>query len=144
MNVSFVSNLEKNHALSRGLNGLVMDRFVLFFGPKSEGIPLWWYQWLNAKMQYLQCISKGDTAVLHLTIDTRLQSMVCCTPYWIWWKSFHDDVTIRKSFLHYWHFWSGIHQSVIHFHHKWPLMWSFDTSFVVSLNTLLNKQSNGQ
>ena len=116
--------------------------FILW--SKSEGIPLLWYQWLSARMQYLQCISNGDTAVLHLTIDTRWQSMVCCTPYWIWWKPFHDDVTIWKSFLHYWLFWRGIHQSVIHFHHKWPLMWSFDTSFAISLNTLLNKQSNGQ
>ena len=27
------------------------------------------YQWFSAKLQYLQCISNGDTAVLHLTID---------------------------------------------------------------------------
>ena len=28
-----------------------------------------WYQWLSAKLQYLHCISSGDTAVLHWAID---------------------------------------------------------------------------
>ena len=27
------------------------------------------YQWLSARLQYLQCISNGDTAVLHQAID---------------------------------------------------------------------------
>ena len=27
------------------------------------------YQWLNARLQYLQCFSDGDTAVLHQAID---------------------------------------------------------------------------
>ena len=24
-----------------------------------------WFRWLSAKLQYLQCVSNGDTAVLH-------------------------------------------------------------------------------
>ena len=30
------------------------------------------YQWLSARLQYLQCFSNGDTAVLHLAIDTMI------------------------------------------------------------------------
>ena len=29
----------------------------------------WCSQWLSARLQYLQCISNGDTAVLHWAID---------------------------------------------------------------------------
>ena len=27
------------------------------------------YRWLSARLQYLQCVSNGDTAVLHYAID---------------------------------------------------------------------------
>ena len=27
------------------------------------------YRWFSARLQYLQCISTGDTAVMHLTIN---------------------------------------------------------------------------
>ena len=35
-------------------------------------------QWLSARLQYLQCISNGDVAVLHWTID--MQHVCCITP----------------------------------------------------------------
>ena len=35
---------------------------------------LTWHQWLGARLQYLQCISNGDFAVLHYAIDV---SMSC-------------------------------------------------------------------
>ena len=28
-----------------------------------------WYRWLSARLQYLQCVSNGDSAVLHWAID---------------------------------------------------------------------------
>ena len=30
---------------------------------------LWWYRWFSARLNYPQCVSSGDTAVLHYAID---------------------------------------------------------------------------
>ena len=46
----------------------------LHLAPKQAIPPL---QWLNARLQYLQCISTGDTAIFHLTIILQL---VCQRP----------------------------------------------------------------
>ena len=31
----------------------------------------WWCRWLSARLQYLQCVSTGDTTVLHWAIEMR-------------------------------------------------------------------------
>ena len=41
-------------------------------------------------------------------------------------------------------FFRGIHWWPVDSPHKWPVIWNFDVSLFVSLNQLLNKQSNGQ
>ena len=35
------------------------------------------YRWLSARLQYLQCVSNGDTTVLHQTIDIFLREFHC-------------------------------------------------------------------
>ena len=45
-----------------------------------------------------------------------------------------------SSFLNYWPFVRGIHQSLADSPRKGPVMQRFDVSFVVNLNKLLNKQ----
>ena len=52
----------------------------------------------------------------------------------------HEDSMTWKNFLHYWPFVWGIHWS-LDFPHKGLVIQSFDVSFVLSLNKLLNKQS---
>ena len=46
-------------------------------GVASEwGFPLGLYRWLSARLQYRQCISNGDTAVLHWAIHIMLCILV--------------------------------------------------------------------
>ena len=40
------------------------------------------YRWLSARLQYLQCVSNGDTAVLYLAIDLRLEIFVHVSFLW--------------------------------------------------------------
>ena len=34
------------------------------------------YRWFSARLQYLQCVSSGDTAVLQLAIDIHISSFL--------------------------------------------------------------------
>ena len=79
--------------------------------------------------------------------------------HWALWAVDHDDISKWKHFPCYWpvvrgfHRWSvnsphkgPVTRKMIPFHHvilphKEPVMWSFDISFVISINMLLNKQS---
>ena len=40
------------------------------------------YRWLSARLQYLQCVSNGDTAVLYLAIDLRMEIFVHVSFLW--------------------------------------------------------------
>ena len=53
----------------------------------------------------------------------------------VWWRH------VTESFPQYWLFVWGIHPWSVDSSHKGPVMRSFDVSFDVSLNKLLNKQS---
>ena len=53
----------------------------------------------------------------------------------------HDNIMKWKCFPQNWPFVRGSHQSPIDSFHKDPVMQSFDVSFAVSLNKLLDKQS---
>ena len=55
------------------------------------------------------------------------------------WKiSYHNDVMTEKRFPYYWPLMRSIHQWLVDFPHKGPVMWCF----VASLKTILNKQSS--
>ena len=47
------------------------------------GVGLWTYWLSGARLQYLQCVSKGDTAVLHWVIDMSVLvfCVTCIRPY---------------------------------------------------------------
>ena len=36
------------------------------------------YRWFSTRLQYLQCVSNGDTAVLHYAIDMQYHNHVAC------------------------------------------------------------------
>ena len=48
----------------------------------------------------------------------------------------HDDVSIWKCFPHYWPFVREIHQSLVDFPHKGPVMWSFDVIVLLAEQTV--------
>ena len=52
-------------------------------------------RWLSAKLQYLQCISNGDTAVLHLAID-----MIQVLPFTCSFSGFFSLTTVMGYFMH--------------------------------------------
>ena len=62
------------------------------------------YQWLCARLQYLQCISTGDTAVLHRAVDMLFYTVFffCLTFHFL--KIFHCPVSFFTipSFLLIW------------------------------------------
>ena len=70
----------------------------------------------------------------------------------IWLVVFLSDHDVMKHFRHYWPFVRGIHQSRVDSENrvdsedpeKGPVMLNFDVFLVVSLNELLNQQSNFQ
>ena len=55
----------------------------------------------------------------------------------------HDEVMKWKHFLYYWPFVRGIHQWLVDFLRKGPVMQSFAVSFDLSLHILLNEQLRG-
>ena len=56
--------------------------------------------------------------------------------------SFLGESMWWSSVVHYWPFVRGIHRSPVNSPHKGPVMQTFNISFVVNLNKLLNKQSS--
>ena len=54
---------------------------------------------------------------------------------------FNSSMMTWKPFLLYWPYMRGIHQSLVDSPHKGTVLWSFDVSWVLSLNKLLNKKS---
>ena len=64
------------------------------------------YQWLSARLQYLQCVSNGNTAVLHKTIDMFVSCSLQCTRrmllLWYWYgvsRSLSNDYCIAQTRL---------------------------------------------
>ena len=54
------------HSLNNTLPSLQVNKtmFIDYFVPEL-------YRWFSARLQYLQCINNGDTAVLHKAIDMK-------------------------------------------------------------------------
>ena len=84
------------------------------------------YRWLSARLQYLHCVSNGDTAVLHKAIDInispktkRLTFVLSSEHAWLvdslnWiGRNAHDGVIKCNHFPRYWPFVRGIHRSPV-------------------------------
>ena len=69
-------------------------------------------RWVSARLQYLQCVNSGYTAVVHLAIDIS---------------------QIIERFTH-----AGVMTWTL-FPYNWPVMWKFDDFFVVNRHKLLKK-----
>ena len=54
--------------------GVVMATIFMVFGVFCN---IHVYRWLNARMQYLQCVSNGDTVVLHKAITLQWRHNEC-------------------------------------------------------------------
>ena len=52
------------------------------------------YGWLRARLQYRQCISNGDTAVLCQAIDIRIR---ICRPRWLYLGQIHSIYLIKHD-----------------------------------------------
>ena len=98
----------------------------------SSSVSTYW--WLSARLQYLQCVSNRDTAVLYQTFDmvSPGANMLKLCP----WRSNHSwwchSMEILPALL--------VPTEDDHSPHKGPIMWSFSVFFVVIPNKLLNKQ----
>ena len=94
------------------------------------------YPWLNARLQYLQCFSTGDTAVLHYAIHISHSQNTSCMSYCQACRelSFHNDVIQWKHFLCYWPSVQGIQRSLVNSLHKgqwhWALMFSLICAWI--------------
>ena len=58
-----------SQGISEKLGSLQLKKRVGVNYPREHDQQKPHYQWLGPRMQYLQCISNGDTAVLHYVID---------------------------------------------------------------------------
>ena len=98
------------------------------------------YRSLCARLQYLQCLGNGDTAVIHQALDMEPGSVFSKNPIQLVWKPSslidelfiicfdymsnlnnireHDDVIKWKHFPRYWPFVREIHRSPVNFPHK--------------------------
>ena len=56
------------------------------------------YRWLSTRLQYLQCVSTGDTAVLHQAIDMNCLVMSLCAIFVLIGYYVRDVSRMRSSF----------------------------------------------
>ena len=91
------------------------------------------------------CLASSSVGLCH-TMCIRLSTIDTWGVLGLGWRHSsiiqHDDVMIWKCFLYYWPFVRGIHRSPVVPLTNGSVMHTFGIFFLVSLNELLNKQSN--